>query len=30
MIFLEEDGMLTEFVRSIQQKVGIELPSTDF
>ena len=30
MIFLKENGMLIKFVRSIQQKVGIEFPSTDF
>ena len=30
MIILKEDGMLIKFVRSIQQKVGIEFPSADF
>ena len=30
MIILKKDGMLIKFVRSIQQKVGIEFPSADF
>ena len=30
MTFLKEDEMVLKFVRNIQQKVGIEFPSTDF
>ena len=30
MIFLKEDGMFIEFVRSIKQKFGIKFPSTNF
>ena len=30
MTLLKEGGMVLKFVRNIQQKVGIEFPSTDF